>query len=631
MLQKIRDRLTGWVAGIIFFFIAVAFAFWGIDIGGANLNYAAKVNGEEIPIGDFRRQQQAQLAQYAQFYKDGIPAEVESRLREGLLDGFIREELIRQRASKLGYRVGDDAIASAIRSLPAFQVGDEFSMEVYEARLAGQGLSPAGFEARMRQSMRNEQLQRGLSQSGFVTAAELARYVALEDEQREASWTVLPAAAYQAAAEVSEEEIRAEYEANPDTYQSQETVAIEYITLPRSEQSASKEISEQALREYYDQERAVGRFAGAEERQVRHILIAVDEDNDDASALERAAALRARIDAGEDFAALASEFSDDPGSAEQGGDLGWSEPDAYVPAFREAILSIQPGELVGPVRTEFGYHIIRLEEVRGESAKPFDEVRAELLAELKASDAENYFYERAEELRRRAFEAFNELAPVAEDMGLELGKLSGITRNSGPGIALNADVRDTAFSDPVLLDSENSDLIELPEGDALVLRVTNHTLPVLLPYDVVRQQIADSLARAKAEALASEAGRALVERARSGVNMADAERPAGSQYTERKSLRRAEQGVQRELIEAVFAAPRPSGPAYVNGLRLASGDYAVYAVHAIRPGDVSALTAEERSLRARQLSSQNAGLELAAYVDDLRRSASVTINEEQLN
>ncbi len=631
MLQKIRDRLTGWVAGTIFFFIAVAFAFWGIDIGGANLNYAAKVNGDEIPIGEFRRQQQAQLAQYAQFYKDGIPAEVENRLRESLLDGFIREELINQRTEKLGYRVGNEAIAASIRSLPAFQVDDEFSMDVYEARLAGQGLSAAGFEARMRQSMRNDQLRRGLAQSGFVTPADLARYVALEDQQREVAWAVLPAAAFQAKVAVQEEEIRSEYEANPDAYQSAETVDIEYITLPRAAENDTADFSEEALRDYYAQERAVGRFAGAEERRVRHILIAVDQDTDDASALERANEVLARIEAGEDFADLAGEFSDDPGSASEGGDLGWSEPDVYVPAFREAILAIRPGDLTGPVRTEFGYHLIRLEDVRGESAKPFEEVRAELLAELQASAAENRFYEQAEELRRRAFEAFNQLAPVAEDMGLKLASLAGITRDAGSGIAVNADVRDTAFSDPVLLDSENSDLIELPDGDAVVLRVTGHTPSKLLPFESVRQRIADRLARQKAEALAAEAGRAMLEKVRSGGDLAEVGGQPGASFNEQRFVRRAEQGVPPVLLEAMFAAPGPAGSPYVNGLRLANGDYAVYAVHAIRAGNINALTPEEREIRSRQLASQMAGLELAAYIDSLRRTASIVINEEQLN
>ncbi len=629
MLQIIRDKLTGWIAIIIFIFIGLAFALWGIDLGGANLNYAAKVNGDDISLNEFRRQQQNQMARFAQFYEDGIPAEVEDRMRQNLLDGLIREELLSQKASKLNYRVGDLAIAQAIQETPSFQVDGEFSMDLYRARLVANGLSPAGYEASMRKSLRNAQLQSGVAGSAFVTPAELNRYVALQDQTREAAWAVIPAQAFVAQVEISEEEILAEYEANPAAYQSPETVTVQYLLLPRDTGEDSVQVSEEELQEHYEQERVVGRFGGGQERRARHILIAVDGDKDDATARSMAEALRARIDAGEDFATLAAESSDDPGSRTQGGDLGFADPEIYVPPFKEALLNLEPGEVAGPVRTQFGYHIIRLEEISDSGDKTFAEVRDELLAELRASKAEELFYQRAAELRDLTFKAFNELDSVAEDMELEPQTLAGITRTSGPGIAASKELRDVAFSDPVLLDSENSDTIELDEGVA-VLRVVAHQPSALLPLAAVRTRIENKLARAEAEKLAAETGRALVEQSKAAGQLSPENLPEAATFSEARFVGRSETGVSPSMLDAVFSAPEPAGGAYINGVALANGDYAVYAVLAVKPGDISALSEAEREQRRRQLTGINGSLELAAYVDQLRREASVLINEEQL-
>lgn len=630
MLQIIRDKLTGWVAAVIILFLGLAFALWGIDLGGANLNYAAKVNGENISLNDFRRQQQNQLSQYAQFYQDGVPPEVENRLRDNLLQGMIREELIRQRAQDLGYQVGDLVVAGAIKEIPAFQVDGEFSMDLYLGRLRSQGQSPAGFEALMRESMRNQQLQQGLASSAFVTPEELARFVALQDQQRELEWLVIPASTFVAPGEIGEDAINAEYENNPDAYQSPETVAIEYLFLPRNSGASDIAVSDEELREFYQSEKAVGRFGGAEERRARHILIAVDSSQDDAAARAAAEAVFERISAGEDFAALAKELSADPGSAGAGGDLGFAEPDIYAPAFRDAIVAANPGDLLGPVRTQFGYHVIRLEEVRDRGDKTFEEARDELAEELRASKAEAQFYQRAEELKSLTFEAFNQLEPVAQRTELELQQLTGITRAAGPGLAASPEVREVAFSDPVLLDSENSDTIELDQG-VLVLRVIDHQRAALRPLEEVREQIVTRLARELAESRAAEEGREIAERSMASGSLPSEDLPEGTQVNERRLVARNEAGVARDLLAAVFAAPAPADKPAVDGLQLANGDYAVYAVHSVKPGDLTALTEEQREQRRQQLARLNGSLELAAYVEKLRQQARVRINEEQLN
>ncbi|MGB5621342.1 MAG: SurA N-terminal domain-containing protein, partial [Gammaproteobacteria bacterium] len=500
MLQKIREKITGWVAGVILVLLGFVFAVWGIDIGFNPQSYAAVVNGEEIPVAPVRRAIQNQLSQFQQAYGPDLPPGIEEQIRGDVIEGFVRTRLLVDRVRGQGYRVSDEALTGSIRSMPVFQVGDSFSMDAYRAMLGNAGYSPTSFEAEQRQNLEVSQLQDGIFNSAFVTPRELEQRVRLEREQREIGWLILPVDNFLAAVDVSETDIQDEYDNNSASYMTAESVDIEYVEINLEQIAAQVEVTETDLREFYENELGANQelFVTPEQRRTRHILINIDDDTDEAAARERAEALRARIEAGEDFSALAIESSEDAGSAAQGGDLDWVERGMMVAPFEEALFELQVGEVSDPVKSPFGYHLILLEDLRAGDTKTFEDMRDELETELRSRKAEDLFYAEAETLETLSFENPDTLTVASEALGRPIRRVERMTRTGGSGIAANAQVRDTAFSEAVLDQRENSVPLELEEGQAVVLRVAEHYLPETKPLTEVRNRIESLLRRDRA-------------------------------------------------------------------------------------------------------------------------------------
>ena len=456
MLQSIREGVGRWIAGIILALIAVAFIFWGVDPTIMGTTFAAKVNGEDISLIEFDRALQNQQRQYQELYRVELTDELQRALRLSVLEDMIQGEALAQRVSSEGYRVSDSRLAQAIRSLPDFQVGGEFSMDVYRSQLMFSGLSPTGFEEQQREQLGLAELQGGIGISAFYTPSEFARYIELFEQEREVAYALFTADGFLDQVAVDETQVQEHYEANKDRFFSEESVDIEYLELTRADFADDVEVTEEALENFYEQEQF--RFQTDEDRRPRHILIGSIEENPEAEA--RAMDVVARLDAGESFEDLAAEISEDPGTSGQGGDLGWLS--RGTGAFQDAVFDMELGEVRGPVKSEFGYHIIRLDDIREGEVRTFDSVRDELAAEYRVSQAEELFFDAAEELDALAFDAFDELASVAQDMGLPLNTFEGLTRTgtSSPFPVADPAIQ-TAFSTEVLELGENSRLVEI--------------------------------------------------------------------------------------------------------------------------------------------------------------------------
>ena len=360
MLQKIRDNITGWVAAVIIGLIAVVFIFWGIQFESSVTAAAAKVNGDEISMQAVQRAWQDRQNELHQVLRDELPETLVKSEQQRLLDDFIRRELLVQRAAEAGFRVSDADLVEAIAAIPALQVDGRFSRDRYAAVLRSQGRTETQFENDFRRDLEVSQLSNGIGVSAFALPGELARRIALEGETRDVEYAVLPAAGFAAGAEVTPEQVAAWYEKNAANLRTPDSVDLQYVRLDLADVEAGVEVTEDALREFYAQV-APERYVSTERRRARHILI--EAGADDAAAREKAEQLATRAKGGEDFVTLASENSDDPGSKGQGGDLGWATRDSFVAPFSEALFAMSPGEVRGPVQTQFGYHVIRLEEV----------------------------------------------------------------------------------------------------------------------------------------------------------------------------------------------------------------------------------------------------------------------------
>src|SRR5690606_31124530 len=395
--------------------------------------------------------------------------------------------LLEQRALDLGYRVSDATLAARVMSIPEFQVEGEFSKDRYIALLRSNGITEAQFEEDLRTDTLIRQLQSGVLDSAFVTPYELDRRYALQHQEREIDYVLIAANEFRDQIEVTDEDIERWYTEHQSEFMLPEKVDLQYIELTREHAAGAVEVTEAALREYYEQNK--DKYQTPERRKARHILITIGDGLDEAAAEKKATELTERIKGGADFAQLAEEYSKDPGSAAQGGDLGWAERGMFVGPFEEALFSMSPGEVRGPVKTQFGYHIIQLEEIEHGEQRSFEDVRGELEAEYRKEQSEAFFYEQAEKLGDLAFESLTELDSVARAMGLPIKTATGVTREGGGELPSNPEIFEAAFSDDVLERGQNSPLIAVDDDRAIVLRVTNHVPAEPRPLAEVKDEI----------------------------------------------------------------------------------------------------------------------------------------------
>jgi peptidyl-prolyl cis-trans isomerase D len=625
MLQQIRDKITGWFAIVFLSAIAIVFIFWGIQFESSVSAAAATVNGEKIPVETVRRAWQERQTELQQASRDELPAEVVKQGQAQLLDEFIRRELLLQRADELGYRVSDRELADALAQIPALQVDGKFSRDRYAALLRSQGRSEAGFEADLRRDLEINQLRNAFAVSAFALPSEIRRRVELMDETRDVQIVVVPAEQFASAVAVTPEDVAEWYKKNEAEFRTPESVSLQFVQLTLADVAAGIEVTDDELHAYYDQV-AGERYVTAERRRARHIL--VETGTDDAAALAKAESLAKRARAGEDFAELAEENSDDPGSKKQGGELGWSTRESFVAPFADALFSMQVGEIRGPVKTQFGYHIIELEEIEPAHQRSFDEVRDELEADYRNDRAQSLFYERSQQLADEAFANLDSLEPVAEKLGLPLQTAANFTRQGGEPLGNDRKLIEAAFSDEVLQERQNSPAISVGDDKVVVLRVTEYHPASLQPLDEVRAQVETSLRNDRARQAAKDAAKAASVRIAAGEALAavaaELERPVSGPL----SLKRNADGVPPDLLKEIFSVPAPAAGHASSGVSpLPNGDAALFVVSNVRPGSMSApeITGQAAEL-ARQAAGQVAVEEFSAYVAELERTAKVTRN-----
>jgi peptidyl-prolyl cis-trans isomerase D len=631
MLQTIREKLTGWFAIFILGAIALTLVltFGNIDTGFTGAGAAASVNGEDISMRDFRRVYQGQRQQWESNYKSQIPAALAQNMADQVVQSLVRNRVIALHVRSQGYRVNDDEIIAAIETTPVFQVGGKFSRPAYEQLLASQGMSVQRFEFEERQNMEMGQFIEGVGYSAFYTPAEFRRYIELDGETRDVEYLLLSTGNWADKVEISAEQIAGYYEMNPQSFMSEESATLEYIELDYEAILAEVSVSNADAKTYYDANPQ--EFTKLEDRDTSHILIAFGDD--EAAAAEQAAELKARLDAGEEFATLAAQYSADTGSAANGGSLGWlSAEDAPAVEFEEALFALSAGEVSEPVRTEFGFHLIRLDGLRAGKSQDFADVKDDLILRLGENQAADLYAERIDELDERSLESLDGLAPVAEALGVELATVESFTRNGGLPLGFSPDLVGAVFSLEVLEDGENSPVIDMGEGRAVVVHVVEYRPSEVLPMETVSAAIEEQLRSEASISLAATAGSGLVAQLNSGAARDSVALPAGALWQQGAGIRRGEQDIPVDLAAALFSAPKPesmAAPAY-SGLLLASGDFAVYTITASRLANPELYSQEDRDLRKQQLAGRLGGSQASALVEKLVADASVGVTGDLL-
>jgi len=632
MLQTIRDKISGWFAAVFLGAVALVFIFWGIDFQAGAIPDAARVNGEKIPADAMLRAWQERQSQLQQMLRAELPADLVKSQQAALLDERIRTTLLTQRTKEMGYRVSDEEVAQTILGFSELQVDGQFSRDRYAAVLNQQGRTEAQFENELRISLALNQLQGGIAASAFVTPRELERRRALENEQREVEYAVLPASAFAGAVSVTDADIQSWYDSHLAEYMTPETVDVEYLDLRLADVERSVEVTEEALKTYYEQVK--DRFETPERRRARHVLITTSDKLDDAGAMKLAEEVLAKARAGEDFAKLAEQYSQDTGSANQGGDLGWATRGMFVGPFEEAIFGMTAGELRGPVKTEFGYHVMRLDEIEAGHLKSFEEVRAEIEPEFRKDRAQAAFYERGQKMADESFAALTELGTVATSLGMELKKAAGFTRQGGGELGTDAQIIDAAFGPEVADRGQNSPLIPVGEDRAVVLRVSAHHQPEQMPLASVRDSIQARLRQNAAQDAAARRGNELVAQLEAGSQTwAQAAQQLSNQLkvtaAPRRFVGRQDKEVPPVVLKTAFALPRSAiqpGQVRYQTSAMENGDFVVLAVTSLKDGNASVEEAAERAQRGRSTAQQVAAEEFSAYLAEIERNAKIERN-----
>jgi len=596
MLQTIRDRAQGWIAWAIVILISIPFALWGIQsyLGVGAEPVVATVNGTDITERQFNDNYRGVMARLREQLGSAYRPELfkEKATRAQVLENMIRDNLVAQTSQDLGLRASDPEIRAAIMTNPAFQKDGTFDNATYERMLQLQGMSPLQYEDSLRQSIVGSQLPRTVVATEILTEKELEEAVRLERQKRRLSYVRVPRSAFSSDEPVSDQEISGYYESHRSQFRTPERVKVRYLVLD-ADSVASKEIpGDEELRGLY--EAGKDRFTQPERRHVRHILIALDPKADETAqnaAKEKITQIRKRIDGGEELTSLAKELSEDPGSAGQGGDLGTFEQGVMDPAFDKAAFSLEVGQVSEPVRSPFGYHLIEVTEIEPKVTKPFEKAKDRLITELQKRDSESRYYDELERLANLSYETSDSLEPVAEALGLKIQTSDWIDRaGGGTGVLAGPKVVAAAFSDEVLEEGINSDVIEpRPNGlEAVVLRVVEHEEPATKPLNEVRDRIVGILRDKRAADAATAKAAELSQAVGAGGDLATVS--SGYEVEEPGLITRDAAQVPGQIRDYAFGLARPAkGKASYGSLPLSDGDAAAVVVSEVMDGSLKDL------------------------------------------
>ena len=637
MLTAIKERASGWIAWTLVALISIPFALWGINsyFEGASKIVVATVNGVEIEKTDYQNSLSDQRRMLVQMMGQNVDADYfasrafKLQVLETLIDSRLQAEYLRDR----GFRVTDEQLSKKISSFSAFQVDGQFDPTRYEQLVRNAGLSVEGFERQQRQQGAVDQLRAGLRGSSLVVSSMTDRAIELLYQRRMAQFTVVDIAAFEDSLVVGSEASLDEFDANKSLYVQPEQMQIEFIRLSVDQLAKQANVSELEQRAFYDNN--VERFTQPESRSASHILLSLAEDDAEDvvdTREQEAKGIAARARSGEDFAKLAETYSKDPGSASRGGDLGIIRPGAMAPSFETVVFDLKEGQISDPVRTAYGWHIIKVTNIRESNVRPFDEVMSEIKTILEREWAENQFITMAEDFQNLIFEQPDSLNAASDFLGTPIERSDWFSRTTGDGIASNDLVRDTAFSPEVLVDRLNSEMLEIGSDTLVAVRFADFREKRQKDFNEVKDQIERVLAARVAAEAQEKFATKLVATLESGAdwdNLLTVEGLSSADLPE--DLESTTDDVARAVARVVYSvgAPNPGTPVF-GSARLSATDYLIYKLDEVVAGNISQITGDQVS-EVEDLIESRVGEELHAGIGRaLRTAADVQIFEESL-
>lgn len=621
MLQNIRDNSQGWIAKTIIGIIVALMAFTGIEaIFQASTNNkqdVAKVNGEEITQTELSQAVDMQRRQLMQQLGKDFDASLldEKLLRDAALKGLIDRKLLLQGAADSKFGFSEAALDQVILQTPEFQVDGQFNAERFDQVIRQLGYSRLQFRQMLTQEMLIGQVRAGLAGSGFVTDAEVLAFARLEKQTRD--FATVNIKADPAAVKLTDDEVKAYYDQHAKEFMTPDQVVIDYLELKKSSFFDQVTVKDDELQAAYQKETA----NLAEQRRAAHILIEVNDKTTDAQAKAKIEEIQARLAKGEKFDALAKEFSQDPGSAANGGDLGFAGPGVYDPDFETALYALNKDQVSAPVRTTFGWHLIKLLGVEAPQVPSFASLKDKLTRELKTQQVEQRFVEATKQLEDAAFEA-SDLAQPASDLKLTVHTSAPFGREGGEGVAANRAVVTAAFSPEVLDEGANSTAIELDPETIIVLRAKEHLKPTQLPLESVSAAIRAQMTKERASAAAKAHADELIASLRDGKTALN--QPIdGQAWKVTEAATRSQEAIDPAVLQALFRMPKPVSkdkPTFTT-VTLADGSLVIVRLNGVN--EAAAPTDEEKAQYRRFLASRIGQQDFAAYRKQLETKADI--------
>jgi peptidyl-prolyl cis-trans isomerase D len=627
MLERIREGSQGPWAMAIIALIVLSFVFAGVGsyLTSSGTTAVATVNGEEISAQELERAYQNQRAQMESQYGESIAQLFSSEqyladFRKNVLDRLIAEKLIQQQAAEMGLRVSDEQIRETIVQMPEFQFGGQFDNERFQAILRQNGFQVADFRDYLRIQMTQNQLTAALTNSSFALDGEVEQANALQRQTRNAKYAMINADAFADTVEVTEADVEAFYNNNIASFDTEEQVKLAYVKLSVEDLKSRVSVDEDAVRTYYDNN--INSYGKEEERRVSHILIEAGDDAD--AARQKAQSLKAELDNGADFAALAEANSDDTFSAENGGDLDFITPEMMDPAFDEAAFALESvGDISDVVETDFGFHIVKLTDLREAQVKAFDEVASEIRDTLLYDAAMEKYFELQNTMAEIAFEVPDTLEDVASAVDLPVQESVLFSRNTAPVDLSAPALLDAAFSAELVEEGLNSDIIELDEENIVVVRVVEHLPQRTQSLDEVREGIEASVKAEKAREAAEAWAFDIAQKVRAGESVDEALTAKSVSWETAEDVPRAGGTLARAIVDTLFSLA-PEGDNKVDVATTVNGDVAVVELAAVNAAPLlEAGLGEGLKQRLAQVQGQRL---YQQYVEALRAKADVTVS-----
>lgn len=621
MLLEIREKVHGLFASIILILICVLFGLWGIQ------NYLG--GGKEAPVvslGDkefFQRDVSQAYQQYAQNLA-GMKFDEET-IKKQALQKLVRDEVLLQYVQDQNLLVSDETARDFIQTLEYFQKDGKFDKTQYQTMLGSQGMSSAEFVNRIKKALVMEQFQRAVVDSSFVTPAEINNFFKIQNQTRDVEYLTVPLTAV--SQQPGEEEITAYYQQHQDAYQTPEQVAIEYVELSLDKLAADISPTEEQLKAYYEEQKV--QFTTKERRKISHILFAFSKDKAaDDLALQKA--LKAKQDLkNKDFAALAAEVSDDKLTAKNGGDLGLFNVGVMEKAFEDAASSLKLGEVSEPVKSAFGYHLIKVTELIPGDVKPYEAVKAEVSKAYQKAQAEAKFNTLAEKVAEVSYENPDSLAAVAQLLGGATSKTQAFTRTAGEGIAADEKVRAAAFSEDVLKGS-NSEPLEIGGDKVVVLRMLSHQPAASRELKEVKAEVITAIQQDKAKQQAIATADKIKQELVGGKTLAQIAEALHLQTKKINGLTRTTSELPAAVTQEIFRTAKPkAGQPSVAVIDEAKGGKLVVSVNNVHEGVMSDSDKSKQALIAKNISAAFGKAQMEAVLNALQTKAEIVINTQK--